>query len=92
MRVGGWAELSRHVCWRERDGGVGGVWRRWWRSGGAGGGERKGILSRCLYVSADQAKTTLLQDGAVLTIEGMRVRRELRFDGAQKSAAPEMAG
>jgi len=26
----GWAELSRHVCWRERDGGVGGVscWRR----------------------------------------------------------------
>ena len=60
--------------------------------GGVGDGVRKGILSRCLYVSADQAKTTLLQDGAVLTIEGMRVRRELRFDGVQKSAAPEMAG
>lgn len=25
-----------------------------------------------------------------MTIEGMRVRRELRFDGVQKSAAAEM--
>jgi len=89
MRVGLDAELSRHVCWRERDGGVGDAgcyWRRWWwRS------EERDVChvarSGCRWAGClcRPAKTLLLH-GAMLTIEGRR--DELRFDGVERPQRP----